>query len=183
LVLLLRPGCQPASESYCIRLRTPVSESYCIRLTTPAAHIVLARRRVCRPRCHSRSPPVESWSMSATWGARRAASGTMPRTRSKAGACNLLVGAGALTPTPQRPSLHHVNTAVKDARPLLARPCPRRRQSCRIWSRTMLIRRSKMRPPSSRIPECLYSLVTHCRRPRTRAAVPCDISTSTYISS
>eukprot|EP00955_Chlamydomonas_euryale_P051151 354778-Chlamydomonas_euryale.AAC.2 len=121
--------------------------------------------------------------MSATWGARRAASGTMPRTRSKAGACNLLVGAGALTPTPQRPSLHHVNTAVKDARPLLARPCPRRRQSCRIWSRTMLIRRSKMRPPSSRIPECLYSLackvvehpwVDHLAGEENRAALRCS---------
>ena len=30
-----------------------------------------------------------------------------------------------------------------------------------------------MRAPSSRMPLCMYSLVTHCRMPRMHAAVSC----------
>ena len=33
---------------------------------------------------------------------------------------------------------------------------------------------SKMRAPSSRMPECAYSLVTHCRMPRICCAVSCN---------
>ncbi len=39
--------------------------------------------------------------------------------------------------------------------------------------RAMASRCSKMRAPSSRMPLCMYSFVTHCRMPRMCAAVSC----------
>ena len=47
--------------------------------------------------------------------------------------------------------------------------------------RTMLMSISRMRAPSSRMPECMYSFVTHCLMPWILSAVRCASSKSTYL--